>query len=385
MNLLFASDSFKGSLSSARTAELLTKAAKEVFGEDCQTASAIVADGGEGLIDALAAAGKATKIETAVHDPLDRELVASYGLANAKVAIVESARACGLTLLADSERDPSATTTRGVGELVKAAAELGVEEVAVGVGGTSTNDGGTGLAQALGVKFYDASEAELSGVGANLEKIARIDASGIDEKIRRLKIAIMSDVTNPLTGEAGATRVYGRQKGADDATLDRLERGMENYRRVLTETFGVDPNDVPGSGSGGGLGAALAIIFKGTVRSGIDATLDMIGFDAELSRADLVVVGEGRLDGQSAFGKAACGIGRRCRRAGVPVVAICGSLGADYQRIYDCGIDSITTTVDAPMKLSEALARAEELYYDAAIRTFRMIRTGIELGARGAR
>ena len=379
MKFLFASDSFKGSLSSADAAALLAKAAREVFGPSIRTSTAVVADGGEGLIEALVAAGKATKIEVCVHDPLNREISARYGLVNERVAVVESASACGLGLLADSERNPLQTTTRGVGELVNAAAELGVEEVAVGVGGTSTNDGGTGFAQALGARFYDASGAELEGVGANLEKIARIDVSDVDAKIKRLKITIMSDVTNPLTGATGATRVYGRQKGGDEAALDRLERGMENYRRVLSAEFGVDANAIPGSGSGGGLGAALAILFNGAVKSGIDATLDMIDFDAELSDADLVVVGEGRLDGQSAFGKAACGIGRRCLRAGVPVVALCGSLGAGYQQIYECGIGGVLTTVDAPMALSEAMERAEELYYNAAIRMFRTSQTGIKL------
>ena len=381
MKIVFASDSFKGTLSSAQIARLLDRAAREVFGAACETRSIVVADGGEGLLDALLSAREGELASVDAHDPLMRPLRASWARFADGSAVVESARTSGLGLLKESERNPLETTTYGTGETVAAALASGARRIAVGLGGTCTNDGGMGFACALGVRFYDADGRLLEGKGSNLEKVSRIDASQILPAARAARFEGMSDVRNPLCGSEGATRVFGRQKGGTPDVLDRLERGMTNYRDAIRREFGVDPDAVSGAGAAGGLGAALSVFFGAELRSGVDVALDFAGFDAAVSDADLVVTGEGRADGQTRFGKTMAGVAERSRRSGARVVALCGSLGEGWESVFELGIDSVATTVDAPMTLSEACARAEELYYSGAIRLFRSIRAGLEIGA----
>lgn len=370
MKLLFASDSFKGTLTSEQTIELLTKAAHEVFG-DCECSGVPVADGGEGTTEAVVAARGGRFVTVPVHGPLMELMDASYGALSDSSAVLEMAAASGLPLVPEDRRNPLLATTYGTGELVKAALDAGYRDLSIAIGGSATNDGGMGFAAALGVKFYDEDGNELLGRGEDLGKAVRMDITGLDPRVKETKFTVMCDVTNPLTGPDGATYTYGAQKGATPEVQAALEDGMQNYRRLLMETFGVDPNETPGTGAAGGLGAALLLFCGAEMKSGINTVLDLIGFDDRLDGVDLVVTGEGRTDWQSAFGKVLQGVGERCRAAGVPAVALCGSLGKDYEKVYDCGITSILTTVDGPMPLSEALDRAEELYYRAAVRLFR--------------
>ncbi|MBQ6445125.1 MAG: glycerate kinase, partial [Clostridia bacterium] len=209
------------------------------------------------------------------------------------------------------------------------------------------------------------------GRGKDLERVKTIDVSGLDPRVKEAAFTVMCDVTNPLCGEHGATRTFGPQKGAGPEAVERLEAGMVNYRDVIRAQFGVDPDAIPGSGAAGGLGAALLVFLGAKLQSGITTVLDLIGFDDLLAGADLVITGEGRTDWQSAFGKVLQGVGERCKAKGVPAVALVGSLGKDYEKIYNCGIQSLLTTVDGCIPLSEAMERAEELYYRGAVRLFR--------------
>ena len=381
MKLLFASDSFKGTLSSDQTIELLTKAAEEVFGS-CETSGVPVADGGEGTTDAVVKARNGEIITVPVHGPLMEMEQGFYGRLSETEAILEMAAASGLPMVPEEKRNPLNTTTYGTGELLKAALDAGYTEIAIAIGGSATNDGGMGFASALGIRFLDQDGNVLEGRGENLEKVAHIDMSGLDPAVQKAHFTVMCDVTNPLCGPDGATWTFGKQKGGTPEILDRLERGMQNYRDVIIREFGVNPDEIQGSGAAGGLGTALKVFLHAEMKSGIETVLDLIDFDARLEGVDLVVTGEGRTDWQSCFGKVMQGVGDRSAKHQVPVAALCGGLGPDYEKIYAHGISSIMTTVDGPMPLKEALDNATELYYKGAIRMFRFIQTGMKMSAK---
>lgn len=376
MKLLFASDSFKGSLSSQETAEILARAAKEVFG-DVTWSSVPVADGGEGTTDAVIAAENGAWIETEVYGPLMEKVTARYGKIDEKRAVIEMAAASGLPMVPQGRRNPLYTTSYGTGELIRHALDEGFTDISIAIGGSATNDGGMGCSRALGVRFLDEEGRELEGRGEDLEKVSAIDVSGLDPRVRGAKITVMCDVTNPLCGENGATCTFGAQKGATPEIQARLEAGMVNYRDRIRKQFGIDPDAIEGAGAAGGLGTALMVFLGGEMKSGIETVLDLIGFDRRLEGVDLVVTGEGRTDWQSCFGKVMQGVGSRAKAKGVPAVGLSGSLGKDAAQIFDYGIESLMTTVDAPMPLEEALGRAQELYYLGAVRMFRFIRTGM--------
>ena len=378
MKFLFASDSFKGTLSSKRTAELLAQAASEIF-PGCEYSSIEVADGGEGTTDAVLSAVNGEKIAVSVHGPLWEEISAYYGKLDDRRAVMEMAAASGLPLVPSEQRDPRKTTSYGTGEMIADALGKGFRDISIAIGGSATNDGGIGCMRALGVRFLDENGQELSGCGADLAEIRSIDVSGLDPRVKECKFTVMCDVTNPLCGEKGATHTFGKQKGGTPEILEELEKGMCNYRDILKNQFGVNMDEVPGAGAAGGLGAALMVFLNGTLKSGIETVLDLVEFDRKLEGVSLVVTGEGSTDWQSVFGKVMQGVGLHCRKAGIPAVAVVGSMGKGAEDIFDYGIESILTTVNAVMPLDEALGRAEELYLQAARRMFRMLRAGREM------
>ena len=378
MKLLFASDSFKGSLTSEKTVELLSRAAREVFG-DCECSGVPVADGGEGTVEAVIAAEQGEKVTVKVHGPLMEEADSFYGIFDGDKAIIEMAAASGLPMVPEELRNPLNTTTFGTGELILDALKRGYRDISIAIGGSATNDGGMGCARALGVKFLDHDGNELEGFGRDLARVAAIDISGLDVCVKDSKITVMCDVTNPLCGKDGATWTFGTQKGATPEIRDELEAGMCNYRDVIRDTFGVDCDEVPGAGAAGGLGAALKVFLGGEMKSGIETVLELIRFDERLEGVDLVVTGEGRTDWQSCFGKVMQGVGMHAKAKGIPVLGLSGSLGKNAMDICSCGVSSLMTTVNAPMPLSEALDSAEELYYEGALRMFRFVKTGMEM------
>lgn len=376
MKFLFASDSFKGTLSSEKIIELLTESANKVF-PGCETAGTLIADGGEGTVDAVIAMTKGSLIEVSVHGPLMEETTAVYGKINEESAIIEMAAASGLPMVPAELRNPLNTTTYGTGELIKDALDKGFRNISIALGGSATNDGGMGAMAALGVKFLDKDGKELKGQGSDLAKVAKVDISGLHPAVKEAAFTVMCDVNNPLTGSDGATYTFGKQKGGTPEILDELEAGMKSYAKVAGEALGRDIDNLPGAGAAGGLGAAVCGFLNATLKSGIETVLDLIDFDRMLEGVDVVVTGEGRIDWQSAFGKVPSGIGMRCKNKGIPAVAIVGGMGKGAEKIYEFGVESIIPTINGAMDIDEALERAEELYQGAAERMFRFLKVGM--------
>lgn len=379
MKFLFASDSLKGTLSSDDTGRLLAKAAKEVF-PACICEGIPVADGGEGTVDAVIRAVQGQQIRVKAQDPLMQTRETYYGKLDENRAIIEMALASGYALVSAEKRNPLYTSSYGTGELIRDALDRGFRDITIAIGGSATNDGGMGCMRALGVRFLDRAGRELMGNGSDLGRLAAIDDSGLDPRIADAVFTVMCDVTNPLCGENGATYTFGPQKGATPEILERLERGMENYRDILIRTYDMNPDTIPGSGAAGGLGAALLVFLRAQLKSGIETVLDLIEFDRRLKGVSLVVTGEGCTDWQSCYGKVVQGVGDRCRKHNVPAVALVGGMGEGGEQIYEHGIRSIVTTVNGIMPPKEAFKNAEILYYQAALRLFRLLKTGMELG-----
>ena len=373
MKLLFASDSFKGSLTSIQISELLTRAAEEIF-DEVECISVPVADGGEGTVDALIEATGGERIFTSVHDPLGNVIEAGYGRIGDRRAVIEMAAASGLTLVPEGKRNPLYTSSYGTGELILDALNRGFDDIYIAIGGSATNDGGMGCARALGISFLDPDGNPLEGRGIDLEAARTIDLTGLDPRIHSANITVMCDVTNPLCGEKGATYTFGEQKGATRQIMERLEEGMCNYRDVIRSQLNADPDQISGGGAAGGLGTALSVFLGGKMRSGIETVLDLADFDRRLESVDFIITGEGRTDLQSSFGKVMMGVGERGRAKSIPVIGLSGSLGPGAEQIYEHGISTMLTIIDSPMTLDEALKRAEELYFSAAKRLFRLIR-----------
>lgn len=378
MKIVLAPDSFKGTLSSLEVIQHVESVAHEHF-PSLEIVKVPIADGGEGTVEALVLAAGGEYRIVQVTDPLGRKTKACYGVVNNKTAILEMAQASGLPLLSGNERDPMVTTTYGTGELIKAALDEGIRELIIGIGGSATNDGGLGAAQALGIRFLDKAGEEVGFGGQALSRVSSIDTKGLDPRIQECSITVICDVSNPLTGPAGATYTFGPQKGADAKKLEILEAGMKNYATVLAKHVGFDIENTAGAGAAGGLGAALLGFFGATLKSGIDTVLDFVQFDRLLEGADLVITGEGRIDGQSIFGKVPVGVAKRSKEKNVPVAAIVGSMGPDAQKVYMYGIDSIIPAVNGVMPLEEALSRSEELIRDAADRLFRLLKVGMKI------
>ena len=402
MKFLFASDSFKGSLSSGRIGEILTEEAGKVF-PDCICETLPVADGGEGTVEAVVQAAGGQFRTVKVHGPLFEEREAVYGILPDGSAVIEMAAASGLPLVPVTKRNPLHTTSFGTGELIADAMEQGCRKIAVAIGGSASNDGGMGAMRALGVRFLDASGTELRGTGADLEQVCRIDTTGLHREAKNTVFTVMCDVDNPLLGPDGAAYTFGPQKGADAAMILRLEEGMRNYAELMEHMAGEawmpEPcreagqtelplwrgtnrrwtSVFPGAGAAGGLGAALSFFLDGSMKSGIETVLELLHFDERLRGVDLVVTGEGRIDGQSAHGKVVSGIGLHCKRKEIPAVALVGGIGPGAEALYGQGIVSMMPTTPGPIALDTAMEEAETFYRLAAERMFRMLKAGRRL------
>ena len=369
---VFASDSLKGTLSSQDTARLLGVAARKHF-PSCTCVAVPMADGGEGTTEALVEACGGTYREVCVHDPLGRRIVARYGLLGGGRALIEVAAASGLPLLVSEDRDPLKASSFGTGELVLDAIKAGCTDITLALGGSATNDGGMGLVRALGVRFLDADGNELKGCGADLGRVASIDTSALAGKVRDVRFHVMCDVDNPLFGAEGASAVFGPQKGADRATVARLDEGMRSYAAML-DKVAVGPVDFPGAGAAGGIASACSALLGADFSSGIEKVLSLVHFDSLLDGAALCVTGEGKCDAQTARGKVVSGVAAACARAGVPCVAVVGGMSTGSVGIP--GLAAIVPTPTAPMPLDEALRDAEELYALAADRLFSLLAIG---------
>lgn len=378
MKILIAPDSFKGSNTSLAVAKRIEAGVLAVF-PDAETVIIPIADGGEGTVEALVTGAGGAYHTAAVKGPLGEERTATFGVLNNGFGVIEMAQSSGLPLVPDNRRDPLVTTTYGVGQLMKAALDKNCETLVLGIGGSATNDGGAGMAQALGVSFRDKNGRELGFGGGELENLAEIDISGIDPRIKKATVIVASDVNNPLCGERGASAVFGPQKGASPGIVSRLDRNLAHLADVVKRQLGADKIDIPGAGAAGGLGYGLAVFCGAVMKPGIETVLDAVEADKILPGCDLVITGEGRIDAQSAYGKVPVGVARRAKKYGVPVLAIVGDIGGGASAVYDFGVDSIMSSVNRAMPLEEAIANGGPLLSDCAERAMRMIKIGMSI------
>ncbi len=358
MKIVVAPNAFKGSLSAAEAADAMAGGIRSAF-PDIVVEAAPLADGGDGLVAVAVDALKGERRRLTVTGPRDTPVAAEICYVESmRLVVVEMARASGLALLPDGLRDPSLTSTFGTGELIRAGLDLGADRVYVGLGGSATNDGGIGMAAALGVRFLDSAGTPLPGIGASLEAIADIDLSGLDPRIGRTTISAVCDVDNPLYGPRGAAFVYGPQKGASREQVIALDRGLRHLARVIEKRLGVAVADMPGAGAAGGLGAGVHAFLGAALRKGIDLVFEMVGLDEKLAGADLVLTGEGRIDSQTVSGKVPAGVGAAARTAGVPCIAIAGSIGEGRDELHACGIDALFSLCPGPLSQEEAMVDA---------------------------
>lgn len=376
MKIIIATNPFKGSLTSAQAARAIAKAFRETF-PGAVIDSAPIADGGDGTLDCVAAAVPCKKIRKKVPGPLGAPLNAEYLLIDGgKTAVVEMARASGLALVPDAERDPLAATSIGTGLLIRDAIDRGCGNVIIGIGGSATNDGGMGAAAAAGYRFLDSRNRELPSCGSSLERIRGVDASPVLPALKKTKIIVACDVTNPLLGKTGAANMYAPQKGASPAVVKRLETGMKNYADLTAKHFGKDLRNTPGAGAAGGMGFGLMAYLNAKLVSGIDMMIDAADLDNRMRGAALLITGEGRMDSQSIQGKAPFGLLKLANKHGVPVIAFCGS-ALDEKLLYKAGFASVTPTPNAPMPLEQAMAESENLLYLAALRAARLLKLNL--------
>lgn len=378
MHVLISPDSFKGSCSSLQAAEAIAKGVERVYPE-AKIDILPVGDGGEGTAEAMVAAAGGELLEATVTGPLGEPVKAFYGLIDDRTAVIEMASASGLGLVPEAERDPLRATTRGTGELMLRALDRGVDEIILGIGGSATNDGGTGMAAALGYRFLDREGRELPAGGGSLGSLASIDAAQADPRLRKVRVRVACDVNNPLTGPSGASAVYGPQKGAGPSEVELLDVALGTLAEVVERELGMDAAQEAGVGAAGGLGYGLRVFCGAELAPGIDIVLDTLDFDERLEGVDLLITGEGKLDGQTAYGKLPVGVAGRAARKGVPVLAIAGDIGEGIEGLYQLGIDAVMAGVPRAMGLQEAMERVHELLPEAAARAMRMIRLGERL------
>ena len=360
MKFILIPDSFKGTLSSEQICEIAKEKVEKHF-PDAETACVPVADGGEGSVDAFLTALGGSKVSVTVKNPYFEDMESYYGVIHeGKTAVIEMASCAGLPLVED-RKNPKLTTTYGVGQLILAAAESGVEKIIVGLGGSSTNDGGCGAAAAVGIKFYDKDGKEFVPTGGTTADIAKIDVSGRAKVLDQVEIVTMCDIDNPMYGPTGASYIFGPQKGADEAMVEELDAGIKNLSRVIAEATGEDISQVPGTGAAGAMGAGMIAFFGSRLQMGIQTVLDTVNFDEMIKDADYIFTGEGKLDSQSLRGKVVIGIAERAKKQNKNVIAVVG--GADDSEIdkaYEMGVTAVFPINRLPQDFSISRHHSKE-------------------------
>jgi len=367
MRVIVAPQEYKGTLTCEEAAAAIAEGVRRAV-PDAEIETVPLPDGGPGTIRAIASISGGERRTCRVQGPLGRPVEAEWASLPGGTAVVEMAAASGLGLLADDERDARITTTHGVGELVREALASGARRLIIGLGGSATNDGGAGLATALGVRLLDASGDEIPPGGVALSGLERIDASGLDPRIVGASVIGASDVTNPLCGPEGASHVYGPQKGASPEAVRELDAALENYARVIERDLGVAVRDVAGAGAAGGLGAGIIAFLGAEIRPGVDVVAEVVGLRERLDGADLAITGEGRLDGQTRYGKTVAGVARLASEVGVPVIVVPGALGPGWEWALSVAAavepvaggqaSAVPSPSEAAERLSETAARA---------------------------
>ncbi|WP_435354210.1 glycerate kinase [Emticicia sp. SJ17W-69] len=351
MKILLAPDKFRGSLEAPQVCQAMAEGIAMVSSE-IEVVSLPMADGGEGTLDLLLWYSKGKKQQIKVHDPLGRIIEAEYGIsADGKTAFIEMATASGLRLLNTEERNPLITSTLGTGEFINAAIEAGVEHIILGIGGSATNDAGIGMAHALGWRFLDNRGEELVPIGENLLKIEKI----IEPKRTYIKPVVACDVTNPLFGENGAAYIYAPQKGANKEAVQTLDKGLENIANIIKRDFGKDFAQIAGTGAAGGLGFGAMFFLDAQLQEGVKLLMDFCNFNQHLKDVQLIITGEGKIDGQTLQGKLIKGISDQATKSNIPIAAICGTLDVTPLELQEMGINYATSILNRPMLLDEAL------------------------------
>ena len=388
MKVVIAPQGFKAGISGLEAAQAIARGVLAAC-PDAETVLAPVADGGDGTLNALVDATGGQVFTSTVTGPLGRPLEARWGvMGDGTTAVIEMALASGLALVPQRRRNPRITTTAGTGEILREALERGYRRIIVGLGGSATNDGGAGLASALGARFLDSGGRNLPPGGASLARLDSIEIDGLHPALPEAAIIAATDVTNPLCGPDGASAVFGPQKGANSEMVQELDAALANYARVVARDLGRDVSEQPGAGAAGGLGAGLMAFTGATLQSGIDMVCEVLEFDRLLQGADLVITGEGRADRSTIFNKAPVGVARHAQAAshkdgGVPTVLLAGSLGQGHEELYDHGLAAVVCIADRPMSFEASLARSAELLESAAERTMRLILAGRGMAAGG--
>ncbi|WP_318465682.1 glycerate kinase [Photobacterium leiognathi] len=358
MKIIIAPDSYKESLTAMEVATAIENGFRQVI-PNAEYIKLPMADGGEGTVQSLVDASNGTIIERSVTGPLGEQVNGFFGLmGDGKTAIIEMAAASGLHLVSPEQRNPMLTTSFGTGELILAALDKGVEHIIVGIGGSATNDGGIGMAQALGVRFLDENNKQISYSGGALDRLHRIDINNIDPRLASVKLEVACDVDNPLCGEKGASQVFGPQKGATPEMVTQLDNNLAHYAEIIKRDLGKNVKDMAGAGAAGGMGAALLGLFNAQLRPGIEIVMDAVNLADVLQDADLVITGEGRIDSQTIHGKTPIGVARAAKRFNKPVIGIAGCLSYDCNVVHEHGIDAVFSVVPRSVSLAEALAEA---------------------------
>ncbi|MCM3330040.1 glycerate kinase [Bacillus cereus] len=360
MKVVIASDSYKESLKAIEVCEAIERGFRAIF-PNAEYVKIPIGDGGEGTVESLVDATGGRIISISVTGPLREGIQAFYGISkDKKTAFIEMAAASGLQHVPVEKRNPLITTTKGTGELILHALDQGVEYIILGLGGSATNDGGAGMLEALGVRFINGKGEVIDPSGGTLHSIVTIDFSRMDPRLKGVKIEAACDVDNPLVGMQGASFVFGRQKGANIEMMKELDENLQHYANMLKRYVSFDVSEIPGAGAAGGMGAAVISVLKGDLRRGIEIVLDYTNFDKHIEDAHLIITGEGRIDKQTAYGKAPVGVAGRAKRFSVPVIAIGGSVSSDCSAVYEKGIDAVFSITTRPMTLEEAYKVAEE-------------------------
>jgi len=372
--IIAAPDSYKESLSAQEAAAWISRGIKRIL-PAAEVIEVPLSDGGEGLTPSLIASANGSLVDCEVTAPLGNKIHAQYGILNdSSTAVIEMAAASGLPLVPRNERNPMFATTYGTGELIKAALDAGCKRLIIGIGGSATTDGGAGMAQALGVKMLDSNGREISPGAGGLLDLSRIDISQLDPRLQKTEIMVACDVDNPLYGPTGAAYVYGPQKGATPEMIPVLDQALKRVGKVIERDLQLTIQNIPGAGAAGGLGAGLLAFAGGQLCSGLQLVLDILGFEDILAGgADLVITGEGGINGQSLYGKVPVGVARMAKKYKTPVLAVVGSIGPGADKAYEEGIDAIMSIAPGPISLDESISRAGELLADATSRALRMI------------
>lgn len=366
MKIVIAPDSFKDSLSAQGVAQAIASGLREVWPQ-ASLIECPMADGGEGTIEAVLAACDGQWMTRQVSGPLGQPVQAQWGwLAQTRTAIIEMAMASGLQLLALEERDATVTSTYGTGELISAALDEGAQRIILAIGGSATNDAGTGMLAALGARFLDRDHQPLAAGGLALAQVAHIDLQGLDSRVKGVQFEVAADVNNPLCGPHGASHIFGPQKGASAEQVLALDAALAHFAECSKEVLGKDESEYPGSGAAGGMGFAARAYLNASFRPGVEVVADLTGLEAALEGADLVITGEGRFDAQTLRGKTPFGVAKIARRRNVPVIVLAGTLGDGYADLYEHGISAAFALTSGPMTLDQACRDAAVLLHDRA-------------------